>query len=149
MKINRILLLIGMVLYIVSFFLTAVKDTFASTSASGYPGYLCAYLTLLSPWGHDGLRMLQASPVDYFAVLVSGLINPVFLITMVLLLRKPNSRLAATLRVVVLCMFAACWIVFYKEHLRPQAGYFLWTAAMLLVLFSTVWFGPSVKARTR
>jgi hypothetical protein len=138
MKINRILLLIGMVLYIGSFFLIAIKDAQASPSASGYAGYWCAYVTLLSPWGHDGLRMLQESPVDYFAVLISGLINPVFLITVVLLLRKPNSRLAATLRVVVLCMFAACWIVFYKEHLRPQAGYFLWTAAMLLVLFSNV-----------
>lgn len=33
-------------------------------------------------------------------------------------------------------MFAACWIVFYKEHLRPVTGYFLWTASMVLALFS-------------
>jgi GPR1/FUN34/yaaH family len=138
MKINRILLLIGMVLYIGSFFLIAIKDAQASASASGYAGYWCAYVTLLFPWGHDGWSMLHEEPANYFAVLLSGWINPVFLATVALLLRKPNSRLVATLRVVVLLMFAACWIVFYKEHLRPQAGYFLWTAAMLLVLFSNV-----------
>jgi hypothetical protein len=138
MKINRILLLIGMVLYIGSFFLIAIKDAQASSSASGYAGYWCAYVTLLSPWGHDGWSMLREEPVNYFAVLLSGWINPLFLATVVLVLLKPNGRLAATLRVVVLLMFSACWIVFYKEHLRPQAGYFLWTAAMLLVLFSNM-----------
>jgi hypothetical protein len=136
MKINRIVLLTGMVLYIGSFFLIAIKDAQASPSASGYAGYWCAYVTLLSPWGHDGWSMLREEPVNYFAILLSGWINPVFLITVVSLLLKPNGRLAATLRVVVLFMFVACWLVFYKEHVRPHAGYFLWTAAMLLVLFS-------------
>lgn len=64
MKISRVLLLVGMVLYIVSFFLTAVKDAYASPAASGYKGYLCAYLTLLTPWGHDGRRMLREGPID-------------------------------------------------------------------------------------
>jgi hypothetical protein len=39
------------------------------------------------------------------------------------------------LRIVLIFMFTACWIVFYYEHLHPRLGYFLWTAAMLLVLF--------------
>jgi hypothetical protein len=149
MKIGRVVLLTGMVLYIGSFFLIAIKDAQASPSASGYAGYWCAYVTLLSPWGHGGWSMLSEEPVNYFAVLLSGWINPLFLATVVLVLLKPNGRLAATLRVVVLFMFGACWVVFYKEHLRPQAGYFLWTAAMLLAVFSTVWLGPSGKARTR
>lgn len=136
MKISRVVLLIAMVLYVASFFLTAVKESSASPGASGYTGYLCAYLTLLTPWGHDGMRMLREGPVDYFAILFSGWINPVFLITLVLLLRRPNRPVGAILRIVLLFMFVAPWIVFHKEHLYPVAGYFLWTAAMLLAIFS-------------
>jgi hypothetical protein len=134
MKISRLLLLIGMVLYVVSFFLTAVKDAHASPGASGYPGYLCAYLALVLPWVRDGMRILQSDPLNYFGILLSGWINLVFLITVVLLLGK--RRLGAILTIVLLFMFVACWIVFYKGHLRPQIGYFLWTTAMLLAVFS-------------
>jgi len=135
-KTKWILVLAGLVLFTVSFFLTAVKEASASPSASGFPGYLCAYTALLSPWGSDGLRMLRQGPLEYFAILFSGWINPVFLITLVLLLVKPNGRLGAILRIVTVLMFAACWIVFYNEHLRPRIGYFVWTGAMLLALFA-------------
>jgi hypothetical protein len=130
------LIVLGIILFIVSFFLTAVKDVNAAPGASGEKGYFCAYITLSIPLGHDGWQMLRETPVNYFAVLLSGLINPVFVITVVLSLLKPQGRPGAILRIVLLFMFAACWIVFYRAHLRPQAGYFLWTAAMLLVLFS-------------
>jgi hypothetical protein len=135
-KTYRILILLGMILFVVSFFLIAVREAYARQSDPGMHGYTCAEVALLSPWGSDGLRTLREGPVDYFSVLLSGWINPVFLITTVVLLIRPDGRLARTLRIILLVMFVACWIVFYKEHLHPQAGYFLWTAAMLLVLFS-------------
>ncbi len=135
MKIGRVILLIGMVLYVVSFFLTGVKDAHTSANAAGISGYGCAYIALVFSLSGDGLRELHNDPFEYFAVLVSGWINPVFLITMVLL-AKPGRRLGPVLRIVLLFMFAACWIVFRNEHIVPCAGYFLWTAAMLLALFA-------------
>src|SRR5262245_54589006 len=126
-----------MVLFVGSFFLIAVREANATQAGSGMRGYTCAYVAFLSPWGSDGLRMLREGPMDYFSVLFSGWINPVFLITALVLFIRPDGRLAGTLRIIVLVMFLACWIVFYKEHLHPQAGYFLWTGAMLLVLFSS------------
>jgi hypothetical protein len=132
-KTYRILILLGLVLYVASFFLTAVKD---SKTSAGMPGYKCATTALLAPWGGDGLNMLRETPVDYFALLFSGWINPVFLITALAFLIQPKGRFAGILRVVLLLMLPACWIVFYKAELRPAQGYFLWTAAMLLVLFS-------------
>jgi hypothetical protein len=138
MKTSRMVFLIGFLLYVGSFFLTAVKETSASPGASGFPGYWCAYITLISPWGHEGWSMLQDRPIGYFAILLSGWINPVFLITAITLLMKPNGRLGALLRIVVIVMFLACWIVFYQFGVRPRAGYFLWTVAMLMVLFSAM-----------
>ena len=131
MKSYRVLILIGLLVYVISFFLIAVRGTGLSLE-----GYKCALVTLLTPWGSDGVRMLRESPLDFFSTLFSGWINPVFLITTVILLIRPNSGLGAILRVVVLLMFPACWLVFYKEHFRPGEAYFLWTAAMVLVLFS-------------
>jgi hypothetical protein len=136
-------MLLGMVLFVVSFFLIAVREAGAAPSDSGMRGYTCAYVALLSPWGSDGLRMLREGPVDYFAILLSGWINPVFLITVVVLLVRPKGSLAGVLRITLLIMFLACWIVFYKEHLHPREGYFLWTAAMLLVLFSSKLVRPA------
>jgi hypothetical protein len=138
-----ILIFLGLVLFAVSFRLVAVRQGGAGPGDPGMRGYTCAYVTLLSPWGSDGLRMLREGPVEYFAVLFSGWINPVFLITTILLLIRPNGGLAGTLRVILLIMFLACWIVFYKEHLHPREGYFLWTAAMLLVLFSSKLIRPA------
>jgi hypothetical protein len=151
MKMARLIAVIGFLLFAATFLppdwrpistskvsgmLTAVKEVVAAPSDKGIPGFLCAYMTIVLPWTSDGLRMLRHEPVDYFAILLSGWINPVFLIAFVLLLINPRNRLAGILRIVLIFMFAACWIVFYYEHLHPRAGYFIWTAAMLLVLFA-------------
>lgn len=151
MKMARLIAVIGFLLFAATFLppdwrpistskvsgmLTAVKEAVAAPSDKGIPGFLCAYMTIVLPWTSDGLRMLRHEPVDYFAILLSGWINPVFLIAFVLLLINPGNRVAGILRIVLIFMFAACWIVFYYEHLHPRAGYFIWTAAMLLVLFA-------------
>jgi hypothetical protein len=151
MKLARVISIIGFLLFAATFLppdwrsiagskasamTVAVKEAAAAPSDRGIPGYLCAYTTIVLPWTSDGMRMLHHEPVDYFAILLSGWINPVFLITFVLLLINPRNRVAGILRIVLIFMFGACWIVFYYEHLHPRLGYFLWTAAMLLTLFA-------------
>ncbi len=134
MKTYRIVILLGLVVYVASFFLTGVKDAAAAPGTKGIPGYECATTTLVAPWGSEGLNLLRDTPVDFFALLFSGWINPLFLITAVVLLMRPRGWPAWTLRIVLLVMFVAPWIIFYKAHLHAQAGYFLWTASMALVL---------------
>jgi hypothetical protein len=151
MKLARVVTIIGFLLFAATFLppdwrpssgnkasalVTAVKEAGAAPSDKGIPGYLCAYVTLVLPWTSDGMRMLTHEPVDYLAYLLSGWINPVFLIAFVLLLINPRNRVAGILRIVLIFMFGACWIVFHYEHLRPRAGYFIWIAAMLLALFA-------------
>lgn len=136
MKAGRIVLLVAMSLYGASFFLSAVLDSPGSSSASPIPGYTCAYLTLLFPWTRDALRSGQDHPLQYVAMLFSGWINPMFLITMGFLLKKRTTQVGGILRIVLLLMFPSCWLVFAEVHVRPTYGYFLWTAAMLLTLFS-------------
>ncbi|HSM85920.1 MAG TPA: hypothetical protein VLT16_07215 [Candidatus Limnocylindrales bacterium] len=134
--IRWIALLAGVVLFGVSFMLPAVKEASAGPHATGMPGYKCATLTLIVPWGSDGFRLLRQSPLQYFAILFSGWINPAFVIALLLVLFKPRWRPALVFRWVVTFMFVSCWIVFYEVHLHPLTGYFVWMFGILLTLFS-------------
>jgi multidrug transporter EmrE-like cation transporter len=133
MKIKRMLLLLAILAYIGSFFLTAVRD---SAGGGGFSGYWCALTTLTAPWGSDGLKELRQDPVDFFSVLFSGWINPLFLATLIVRWRRPHGRLAWILGAILLILLPACWVVFAKAHLRPSIGYFVWTAAMIVALFA-------------
>ena len=135
MKIDRTLLLFGLALYIASFFLISVRNAGGSGSDGGR-GYMCAFLALSLPWGRDGWNMLHSDPVSYFSILLSGWINPLFLITLLVRWIRPMARLGWILGAILLLMFPACWVVFAKVQLRPAAGYFLWTGAIVLSLFS-------------
>ena len=138
MKKNWTFVVVGLALYVGAFFLVAAHDADSSSSFSvrGYPGWFCAAITLRNVWGHEGLDLLRQSRLVYFSLLFSGWINPLFLITLLAQLVRPKGRLAFVLRILLLLMFPACWIVFIQMGLRPREGYFLWTAAMLLVMFA-------------
>lgn len=133
---NWILVVLGFAIFAAAFYLPAIKEVSASASDKGIVGYKCAILALELPWGNDGAKILHDSPGMYFSILISGWINPVFLIVLGLVLIKPGSRVFWALRVVVLLMFIACWVVFIQMHFRPQLGYYLWMAGILLALFS-------------
>lgn len=124
-----------MALYVASFFLSAVIDAPGSPSASRIPGYTCAYLTLLMPWA-KGLRVALDHTLQFISLLLTGWINLFFLVTVALLLRRTTAHIGRTLRIVLLLMFPACWIVFSDMHLRPSYGYFVWTAEMVAAVFS-------------
>jgi hypothetical protein len=130
MKIRNRLFGLGLLIYVASFFLTAVVGRgFSLVSVSGYN---CAYLSLVAPWTEDYRNSLaSAVPLE-----ISGLINLVFWAAAVLILRKTNPRLVRGLRIATLVMIPFSWIVFYIEQLNPREGYFLWIAGMMLVLFS-------------
>ena len=67
----------------------------------------------------------------------SGLINPLFLESVILVLVKPSRQLVLIAKVLFLLMMPFCWITFHYEGLHPREGYFLWILGMLLVLFSS------------
>jgi hypothetical protein len=141
---DRILIFIALALYAASFFFTGVSDD--GPRRGGIPGYECATITLLSPWGSEGLKMVRDSPLDFFPVLISGWINPVFIVTLIALLVRPAGRFGGILRIVLLLMLPACWIVFHRAHIHPRAGYYLWTGAMLLALFSNKLAKPAAAS---
>ena len=133
MRRDRKILWIALAAFVASFFLPAIHER---TVVGDVQGYFCAWITIAYPWASGAMQELRANPVEFTAIVVSGLINPVFLITLASLERNKNKKAGETLRIVVLCMFPACWVVLFMNHYYPKAGYFLWASAMLVALFS-------------
>lgn len=127
----------GVLLYVVSFFLFAAALPIPESSP--YPGFSCAYLAFFFPLqsGHT----LSGTPfhgklLAFISLVISGWINPVFIVTAVLDLSGQYRRTVWVLRILVLVMIPCCWIFFYAFHLYPREGHFLWILGMLLALFS-------------
>lgn len=142
---GKIILVVALLAFIASFFITAANDANGARNASGPSGYLFAFMALIFPWGDIGLKMLGKRPMEFFSILLSGWINPVFLITVFLLQIKRTMQWGHVLRVVLLLMLPSCWIAFDYWHLRPRYGYFLWTAAIIMGLFADLFSNRSSK----
>lgn len=129
------MILIGIGLYAVSFILPAIGGA-AVTAPSGWaPGYHCAWLALVMPFG--ALRSnFRYEHLEYFSMLISGWINPVFIIALAVGIQRRLARLFIALRTALLLMIPFCWIVYYKEASYPREGHFVWILGMLLALFS-------------
>jgi hypothetical protein len=72
----------------------------------------------------------------YVSLLLSGWINPIFLVALFYVFRGQHHRAVTILSVVILLMIPFCWVVFLYEDFFPREGHFLWIIGMLLVLFS-------------
>jgi hypothetical protein len=118
-------------MYAASFFLIAVVSSV--DSAETERGYTCAYITLWYGWSaakslpHATVSKLVQYLVQYFSMVVAGLINPMFLLAAI----RPNN----ILRVCIVSMIPFTWIVMYFVRLYPREGHFLWVLGMLMVLF--------------
>ncbi len=137
-KRSRTIFLTGLALYAVSFFLLAAsfaRNEPGILALDPLYGWYCAIIALVEPWS-TYLWKLSKTPFAWAALLLSGLINPVFLITVILFWRQRAWRLALMLAIAVLALNPFCWVVFHDEGLHPREGYFLWVLSMVLVLFS-------------
>ncbi|HLJ89748.1 MAG TPA: hypothetical protein VKZ53_23265 [Candidatus Angelobacter sp.] len=151
MKRNHAVFLSGMLLYILSFFLPAIADYQRDGRgrlmfATPFSGFFCAIFPF-SFWG----SLLRGDFAEFskpfsWVLLAVPLINPVFLITAALAATNRNNRTRSTLRIAIFFLFFIPIPVFYNLHLHPRIAYFLWMAAMLIVLFHkklTAWNGTA------
>ena len=119
-------------MYAVSFALVAVAGL-------GF-GYLAAVFAILMPLENHPFRsdwLFEHERFDYIALLISGWINPVFLLTVILAILRRSRRTVAVLRILVILMIPFCWVVFYENpKFYPREGHFFWIFGMVLALFS-------------
>lgn len=127
---------IGLLIYVVSFFLIAAQFV-GLGNPSPWFGFFAAFYAFLLPLdGMIGHGAPFHSYIEWTALLVSGWINPVFVIAAFLDLTGQYKRTVAVLRTILLLMIPFCWVFFTSALMYPREGHFLWIAGMLMVLFS-------------
>jgi hypothetical protein len=138
-KLGRLCFSVGLLIYVASFWLTAIAGPGVGTPKPPSLALLAIY-SLIVPLSYihqysfgSLLEDLTIKNVSFISV---GWINPIFLITMILVLVDKTPRLSAILRFIVLLFVPLCWIALIYRDVYPREGYFLWTAGILLVLFS-------------
>jgi hypothetical protein len=132
----------GLAVYALSFLLHGVGVIPFSGGGSSSPmrGYLCAVNAAFFPLyllvANFASPKLNANEiVGLVAALIGGLINPLFWITVVHVVRNRQDTVA-TLRLVLVVMFLCCGIAFYALGIVPREGFLLWVLGILLVVAS-------------
>ena len=121
---------LGFFIYVTAFFVPACKDPGGSAfrNQDVYLGWFCAAVTVMNTFSRD-----VWTSKDCLSIL-SGWINPLILIYLVLLIRPRfvwQRRIVAG--TIVVFMFAT-WIYFALAPLVPLIGHFMWIAGALMVL---------------
>jgi len=100
----------------------------------------CAFDWFFFPWicvhWHSMASFLTDAPIENVSMAISGWINPVFFLAVILQVIGKTPRLSKVLRYVTLLMLPFSWVLFLDQHVYPREGYFPWIGAMLLVLFN-------------
>jgi len=130
---SRLLAMLGLALYVVSFFLIAVGG---GNFSDPLRGYNCALFAFFDPWQDS--NFLRSSPFEYFSLLIGGWTNLLFLAATVFGFWKPGSRAARALAVAALVCIPFCWVVFACETAFPREGHFAWVVGMVLTLAATM-----------
>jgi hypothetical protein len=132
--IGWVLRLIGLGVFVLAFFLQAVRSGAPGPDAIVFPGWKCASIALTQTVGLFNKSVAWPPPLAVLLVIFSGLINPLVGIN---LLISFFSKLRIVRRIlgvfIVLCM-AATWWFFVLQKVTPLAGHWLWIAGALLIL---------------
>src|SRR5258708_5909106 len=134
---------IGLLLYVVSFFLVTFLDSFPER------GYQWAVWTVVLPlaWQQRALQHgspFAGMPFTYAAFVTSGLINVTFLVAMVVRVSDRPRLLFSALRSSVIAMTLFSWVAMYRFALIPREGYVLWLIGMLTALFTPLVAAPKI-----
>src|SRR6266487_1524296 len=99
--------------YAVSFALVAVADRWPGRGLMR--GYQAALFSIWLTLGENPLSdhwLFHDSKLEYVSLLISGLINPLFIVILILA-AKGYQRAIATLRIILLLMIPFCWVVLF------------------------------------
>jgi hypothetical protein len=139
----RILRLAGTVLFVVAFFLPAVRDAH-STGGPGSPpmsGWMCATVAMSASAGIPHLASGTTQGKELLGILcliLSGWVNPLVLLYLFLCIWRKLVWIRRVLAAAILICFVASWVFLFKAPMIPLIGHFLWVAGALMILFGEV-----------
>jgi hypothetical protein len=122
--------IVGLLVFIAAFFLPACREvaTPGGDAPDVFLGSRCAWMTLVNTFSHEIWHS------KYFLAVLSGWINPLLLLYLVLLLFPKLFWPRRIVAGAIVAFIAGTWVLFAIIPLVPLIGHVLWIAGILLIL---------------
>ena len=122
--------ILGLLVFIAAFFLPACREvaTPGGDAPDVFLGSRCAWITLVNTFSHEIWHS------KYFLAVLSGWINPLLLLYLVLLLFPKLFWPRRIVAGAIVAFIAGTWVLFAIIPLVPLIGHVLWIAGILLIL---------------
>jgi hypothetical protein len=151
--VTRIVRIVGIVVFVIAFFLPAVRDAHTTNGPVSLPmsGWMCATVAISASAGilHLASGTTQGKDLPgILCLILSGWVNPLVLLYLFFCIWRKFVRIRRVLAVAILICFAATWVFFVKAPMVPLIGHFVWVAGGLMILFGEV-AGPVPTKRTK
>ncbi len=132
---RRIQLVVGFAVYLIAFFLPAVKAT--DGDVAGLQGWVCAAWSLVLSFAvlRGGLQSLKP---DHFLLILSGLVNPLMVVYLGLWAWPRFARIRMGIGAAVGAGLVSSWVYLVTQKFALLAGHFLWVAGILIILSTEI-----------
>jgi len=139
----RIVRLAGIAVFVVAFFLPAVRDPHTTSGPVSIPmsGWMCATVAISASAGILHLASGTTQGKDLLGaccLILSGWVNPLVILYLFFCIWRKFVLIRRVLAVAILICFVATWVFFVKAPMVPLIGHFLWVAGALMILVGEV-----------
>jgi hypothetical protein len=136
--VTRVVRIAGIVLFVVAFFLPAVRPGGTDTGPGSSPmvGWSCALIAAASTGGifHLEAAWQGKDAAGAICLILSGWVNPLVIFYLAFSIWPRFVLIRRVLAVAILVCFVATWVYLFKAPMVPLIGHFLWVAGALMIL---------------
>jgi len=137
-KLFLIARILGIAVFVIAFLLPACRLGPDAPGSNIFPGWKCASVALTETTALFGKAVTWPIPEPVVLVVLSGWINPIILLVLILSVVPRVSIVRRFMGVIVLISMVGTWVFFAQEKLTPLIGHFLWIAGAILILLPEV-----------
>jgi len=131
--IGWVLRLIGFTIFVLAFFQQAVRAGAPGPDAIVFPGWKCASIALTQMMGLFNKSVAWPPPVAVALVIVSGWINPLIGLDLLISFFSKLRIVRRIVGVLVVLCIGATWWFFALQKVTPLVGHWLWIAGALVI----------------
>lgn len=127
----------ALLIFAAAFALPAIRVTGSSTN-NEIPGWTCALFASITGPKALAQSLGQRIPSEDVLIVLSGLVNYLFLVVLVLSLWRRLVRTRLVFGALLIPCFIATWMFFASQKMTPLAGHYLWIAGAILIVVPDV-----------
>lgn len=128
----------ALLIFATSFLLPAIRMANGVSPRDQIPGWTCALIASIT--GPKALlqSLGQPIPTEDVLIVLSGLVNYLFLAVLVLSFWRRLTRTRLVFGALMIPCFIDTWIFFASQKMTPLAGHYLWIAGAILIVVPDV-----------